>query len=1243
MIDPLSTSLLTKAGSAFAGVLGKSAATRLLRVEPVKRSIKEVDRQFEGRVEDVARALRRWLEHPEVQRQLTDFHHQPANRNHVVPVVLQRFVEGDFFAGAQTEETAREVLDAFFTRLNENLLRDERVGSVVADTRSDARHNEMLSEIQALRRAAEEGSAEGKDRRSWEVAVRARSDAARGLLNPHSLPRIPRREVGGKVYAAIKRGLSEEFQRIIPVLGPAGYGKSTLLGEIYDKLVEDAEVGWVVLLLATELPYEAEYAHTIDRLAIDLGKLSSGDESSLEDIVSELSAERGPGVVLIDTVDLILNRTFVPAFRTLLRGLLDSGAAVVFTCRDHEYHAFFEPRSSAFGGLETAVDHYRVPEFDDAEVVEAADAFIKHHPEIAISSGEESFGAALLALTAGNLSLRDIVRNPLRLAMLCELFGRDRNVPADLTTSRLYATYWERKISRNRKYSPGSAVLARMEKLCLDLARLAFQESQDVVRESVYLTDVREADAAGSTAASELISEDVLQPVGDGRIRFFHQTFLEYAIARLLATHSGRKDRERLVSELREVDAEVARLHWWPVFRQLLAIVDREQFDFLTGEVGLDRLPAFRAAAFAAAARQEPDALLSLLPLVRDRSEDFQQDLLEAALTAPLHLAEAAWLIALALARSASRKPAVNAVKRCGWMLSRFPGSMADRVAEILSALAENPNLTHQDRSSAAGFFLTVGRHALEAATDVAALDAFWTRSAMLGVDSKAVVLQLYARPEIPAPAKETVLQDLVSVAAHHKMREALTELLQDVAPLWLQPGPSAKWGSWLELLQAELPNGWDVIQARVVGRRASADRVLLDDLVRGLLQGPMRHLQRHMIAISEAAQAGAGPAIVVALENAPGGVSADRYRTVSRLVGEMAPGLDAEHRRRLAAAVLDTSSPEIEPTVAVLASIADLSGEARDQILELIAAQPAERWEVLASLVFRLVHSSVRAELAKPLLRLGSEGGSAASPALLKLLAELVKDDSAALDILFQMATGGSRKNALAAAALILDLVGLRERPTPEELLRLLLSRVVGVQVKGIEGLRSVMDVAGDLPEDVLSGAAAALQSTTSLAVLQPFCDLVAEWIRRSGRVPVTAIRLIAGLPARLPEQPVNAGLARSALVSFKLAAQSEDPAVVGDLGVWTLGFFRWIDVQRIGDGEGQMKELLAATARIDGGFLGQLVVAAEGLPVRNIRAAALAMRRVEGLHSVHLTDLIQMEWCPDEVRRLVLTFRGA
>ena len=1247
-MEPVTTTaLLAKAGGAFATVLAKYAAGHLLRAEPVKISIGEVDRAFAGKVENVAQGLQRWLADPEVQAHLTAFQQRPAGHSRSIPVeVIQQFINTGFFAGEETAETARTVLDAFLTRLNENVLRDPQAGPIIADARSDARMNEVMGELHRIGRVMESDAPRQDEHpgRWWE-AVRERSNGARALLNPHSLPRIPRLVVESKLYPALKRGLSEERRRIVPILGPAGYGKSTLLGEIYDRLLQDAEVGWVMLLLATELPYaETEHVHAADRLAGDLGSLFTGGGTRLQTLVDGLNADHGAGVLLIDTVDLILNRTFVPAFRTLLQALLASGVTVAFTCRDHEYHVFFEPKPDAFGALAPAVDHYRILEFEDEEVVTAADAFIEEHPEISIPEGEPSFGAALLSLTAGNHSLREIVRNPLRLAMLCELFGRDRNVPADLTTSRLYEIYWERKISRSRKYTFGSAVPARMEKLCLDLARLVFQQSHDVIRESVYLSDAREADNAGSAAASELISEDVLQVLGDGRIRFFHQTFLEYAIARLLATRSGRDDREHLLQQLADPDAEMARLHWWPVFRQLLSIVDEHDFDMLTRRVGLDRLSAFRAAAFAAAARKEADALLSLMPVAQSKGAEFQEDLLDAVLTAPHQIADAAWSVALALVRSAPATTAINAVKACGKMLSRFPDSMAGRISDVFSALNDNASLSHHLRSSAAGFFLTAGRDAIGGSADLQALEVLWEQSPMLGDESTVVVLQLYGHAAIPLTSKEALVQTLVGESAPRKVRQELAKLLGDVAPLWLPPAPGVKWNSWAELLHAPLPEGWDVIQAQVVGHKASTDAELVADLVKDFLHGPSRHLRRNMIALSEAARLGSGPTLIRAVENTvEEPLPPERYRTISRFAVEMAEVLDDEHRLRLAVAVLNLDSTEAEPTIAILATVADLSIEAKERMLKLVESRPSESWETLASLILRRVRPSIRADVAKRLLRLGSGHRKPVSPIILSLLAELARDDPGALDVLLDMVMGKSRKTALAAAALIQDLAGSQARPAPEEVLRLLRSSFPGVQVNGIQALNRILNATGALAEEIVGEAAKALEGSTNPTVLQPFCDLVAEWIRRTRRVPRLAIQSLAYLPDRLPKQPVNAGLARSALVCLKVAAQSEDPIVAPDLSEWALKFFRWIDVQRLGDGEVQMTELLAAVARIDSHFLARLVETAEAQSVRNVRAAALAMRRFGGPHSVHLNHLMRKDWCPEEVRRLVLSFRGA
>ncbi len=83
------------------------------------------------------------------------------------------------------------------------------------------------------------------------------SIAAREALNPRILTRIERPVVREKYLRAIQRGLRGQ-QRIVPIIGPAGYGKSTILGNLYDLLKnnlpqQSISPGWLILSLCNSL------------------------------------------------------------------------------------------------------------------------------------------------------------------------------------------------------------------------------------------------------------------------------------------------------------------------------------------------------------------------------------------------------------------------------------------------------------------------------------------------------------------------------------------------------------------------------------------------------------------------------------------------------------------------------------------------------------------------------------------------------------------------------------------------------------------------------------------------------------------------------------------------------------------------------------------------------------------------------------------------------------------------------
>jgi hypothetical protein len=149
----------------------------------------------------------------------------------------------------------------------------------------------------------------------------------------------------------------------------------------------------------------------------------------------------------------------VPAFGQMLRQLLDVGVTVVFTCRDHEYKDYLEPAHERLPGLAPAIDRLAVPNFTTAEIRAAAIAFF-HTLEPGITEHGQAFADKILQLSADHRPLQEIIQNPLLLALLCDLFARDGNVPPDLTVSKLYQRYWQEKIASSRLDHRDAALLA---------------------------------------------------------------------------------------------------------------------------------------------------------------------------------------------------------------------------------------------------------------------------------------------------------------------------------------------------------------------------------------------------------------------------------------------------------------------------------------------------------------------------------------------------------------------------------------------------------------------------------------------------------------------------------------------------------------------------------------------------------------------------------------------------------------
>jgi hypothetical protein len=178
---------------------------------------------------------------------------------------------------------------------------------------------------------------------------------------------------------------------------------------------------------------------------------------------------------------------------------------------------------------------------------------------------------------------------------------------------------------------------------------------------------------------------------------------------------------------------------------------------------------------------------------------------------------------------------------------------------------------------------------------------------------------------------------------------------------------------------------------------------------------------------------------------------------------------------------------------------------------------------------------------------------------------------------------------------------------------------------------------------EQDIADAFSALKDEDAEPVLQALCNLFVVWVRLGGR-PGNSLGIAFGRLAMrlLREGPAGVGTVRAFLIAFKVIAQGEKPALIEQAREWVPALLRNVDLRRINDGEAEAVDLLGAVARVDQGFLPALFAECPTMPERNLRAVVWAIKRVEGTNSQLLDHMLNSDWCPSEVKSLILNFRG-
>lgn len=728
---------------------------------------------------------------------------------------------------------------------------------------------------------------EGEEETDLEVPedlqeIERTSNRAREALNPYILPRIRRDILLEKCLKSINLGVQEQKRLVMPILGSAGYGKSTILGNIYDELYQNfkqSQLGWVALVRCNDL------IEPLENFSLELGEKVSGTRKLITEIAQSLSEYRGRGVLLIDTLDLVLEQRLVPILRQLFAKLLEIGATVVFTCREQDFQDFFEPYHESFAGFNPHVERHYIREFNDAEVKQAAIAFVQSREDVIFGDLPEVFAEKIIRLSADSKSLSAITHNPLLLALLCDLFASEKTIPEDLTISQLYEEYWNFRIAKSRKNRDDAPRIGQAKKvLCLNLSQQMYEQSQEHLRDFVYESQLQFSDVE-FIAYSELKSDGVLVEVGGGRIIFFHQTFLEYAIARWFeSTPEGEQAKIQLKAQINQIQINPSTYYIWPIFRQLLTLVQLTEFYQIYQDLNKQEILPFRALALACVSRIELESasiLPDLLAIALSKNYTFQDALLTAANSAPPRHLFQVWIVIIGLLENVGEDLINKTVEITCESLCRFPPPMSFYFNQALISLQERTRKYNLDDKIAChiyGQFLSLydkrlqalNREKIESEILLTLKNIYF----QLGSHARALVIGFYLKSQVPTALQQELFLTITQQPPSNSFyeRENAIKLCFNFLKDQLKAGNCSLGKTWFEVLHAPIEKRWCEVLGSAVGIEASFNCDLMQQLLSStLIETPVHSSSEfnrcNTIAIEAAIAQGASNSVATILQ----------------------------------------------------------------------------------------------------------------------------------------------------------------------------------------------------------------------------------------------------------------------------------------------------------------------------------------------------------------------------------------
>jgi len=326
----------------------------------------------------------------------------------------------------------------------------------------------------------------------------------------------------------------------ISVVGDAGHGKSSLLWHVFQHCKEH-NGSYTAHLVPVQL----------------LGA------RGLADVIDDIGVEGRHGAILmIDTVDLLVDAKDASTLTQMLSGCLSKNWLVISTSRREEASRIVIRDKTC-----VEIGKYENDEARNA-VKRYVNAYYKNEDEKYRARQEED----IWNLLDSQRKIQELDFNPLILSMIFQSYA-PFDIPRDINSQKVYQHYWDTKVVGDRTAtSPKHRLLRPL--LCQDIAySITFGDEEDA-------TDT--IDVLEIPSINTKISEEDVYPIleqlkstgvfhdacGGARVRFFHQTFLEYASAMYIRKQLEARSRDTISIMLSSIrDNEYKYL---PILKQVI-------------------------------------------------------------------------------------------------------------------------------------------------------------------------------------------------------------------------------------------------------------------------------------------------------------------------------------------------------------------------------------------------------------------------------------------------------------------------------------------------------------------------------------------------------------------------------------------------------------------------------------------------------------------------------------------------